>query len=425
MPPARHVPDAPRTGNSAADTVSATRQPAPSAREATSGQSPTKGSVTSNVAPEAPRPAATRDTKPAHDPELADELAVRAAREQRMADQERVAKARQQLDEVADFRRELGPRSRRDYIDDLHDQKKKALDDANSDLDKSRRAEFAAEAAERVHLKRKRDLDPAAAKHDPELRQQATDELSRRRQRLADQDEYIKANEADLEAARARVAEKTKAFNDAPAGKHWDPRTRANVDARKLAKKQLGQAERDLDRIASRTRDAHIARQKQIERMQQLDEVINPDKYPQLSADKGRFGETKAHEDLASDGYEFRGSSKEPAVGKPREQGLDGVYEKPTAAPDEAKHVVGESKYDQSKLSAGQKKASWVDDNLDKTVGREHANKMRSEGYEYWVMKWNPKLQRMKRTKMWVWKPNGKKGPGGRVLGDPHLIPPE
>lgn len=434
LPPARQVPSAHRPGagtpqapvNRPANAVgsSTPETPRPTG-EVPVAQPPTKGSVVSNVEAGIPSSSPSRNAlSTAAEARLADERAVQSARERRVADEARVGKARKEFEEIENIKNELGPRRDRDYIDDAYDTRKAELKDAEADLRKSRRAEVEAEAAERIHLKRRRDLDPARAKHDPELRKEAHDELELRKKRFAENEALIKANESDLAAARAKVAERQKTFDEAPPGHRWNEDGRKLLAAKNKVRQQLDSAKRHLKSVEDRTVPARTANQKHVERMQDLDRVLHPEKYPELSADKGNFGEMKGHEDMASDDYQFRGSSKQPKVGKSREQGLDGVYEKPSAAAKEPKHVVGESKYDQSKLSPGQKKAEWVDDNLDTTVGREHANKMRAESYEYWVLKYDPKLMRVRRTKLWVWRPNGKYGPGGRPLGKAHLIPP-
>ena len=435
MPPARHVPDSHRPAGGAGQhtgnqPVGSLKPEAPlSAPDAPVSQQPTKGSVVSTVEPEVPKTGGPRETNKVVDAELADELALRAAQERRVAAHERYSKAQDAFDDIKDFKKKIGDRSKRDYVDDEFDRLKLEYENAKGNLADAKRAEIKAEAAERIHLKRRRsDLDPAAAKHDPELRKHATEEFNRRQDRLAHQEEYIRGHEKEIEAARARVAEKQKAFDNAPPGSHWNPDTKTVVHSQKHAKKQLNRAERDLSRAEGRLADARKAMDKQIERMQDLDRVLNPDKYPQLSADKGVFGENMANQAMDKDGWQFRNSSKQPVEGtKPREQGLDGVYEKANPGPKEPRHVVGESKYDSSRPTSRQKQKEWVDDHLDATVGREHANRMRSEGYEYWVNTWNPKLKRVVRTKMWEFKPYKprKTGLGGRILGEAHPFPPE
>jgi hypothetical protein len=57
-------------------------------------------------------------------------------------------------------------------------------------------------------------------------------------------------------------------------------------------------------------------------------------------------------------------------------------------------------------------------------VGRTQSDKMRTEGYEYRVRKWDPKSRMFRDTKLWEWKPTGQKGPGGKILGKPHYFEP-
>lgn len=181
-----------------------------------------------------------------------------------------------------------------------------------------------------------------------------------------------------------------------------------------------------------RTRPAERANQTHYERMQHLDRDINPQDYAgELSGAKGDFGEARMHDAMKGKSYEFRGSSKEPKMGKPLDQGLDGAYEKLAPAKDEPRHVAGEAKYDQATLRPGQEKWEWVDQRLDAAVGPKHANRMRAEGYEYWVMKYNPKTKLVEPTKLWEFRPNGKFAPeqypgaGRKPLGAPHYEAPQ
>lgn len=434
MPPAREVPGpGPRAGDSQlhanrpATTISSSHETPPPEGGTQAGTTPTQGSVVSDVEPQGIGDAARQDAGTAQvDAELADELAVREARNRRIAAEDAVAKAERDVAGVEEINKELGPRRKRDHVHDELQKQKTSLKEAKEALAEAKRAEIETEAAEKIDLKRRRDIDPAAAKHDPELRQHAEEEYGRRMERVAELDEFMKANEADVAKAKAEVARKQKAFDNAQAGDHWDPQTKSRVNSRDTARRQLNQAEHDLERVESRNTDALKARDKQIERMQDLDRVIAPEDYPELSADKGVYSESQGRGYMNERNYKFKGSSKEPAVGKPREQGLDGVFENENPEPKEPKNVVGEMKYDQSKLSKGQKKTEWVDDNLDTTVGPEEANRMRREGYEYWVIKYDPVTGQVRPPKkMWQWRQNGKTGPGGRVLGDAHPIPPD
>jgi hypothetical protein len=397
------------------------------------GATPTKGSVVSNVEPEGASAAARQGVGAAQfDAELADELAVHAAHNRRIAAEDAVANAERKVKAMQQIDKELGPRPKRDDIHDELGKRRTALKDAEKELAAAKRAEIESEAAERINLKRRRDLDPAAAKHDPELRQHAEEEYGRRMERVAELDEFMKANEPAITAAEEEVARKQKAFDDAPPGDVWDPQTKTRINARETAKRQLNRAEDDLARARGRNTDALKAKDKQLQRMQDLDQIIAPDDYPQLSGPKGDFGEARMHDAMTNKGYEFRGSSKDPKMpgAKPSDKGLDGAYEKLTPAKDEPRHVAGEAKYDTADLRPGQEKWEWVDERLDKAVGPKHANRMRAEGYEYQVMKYNPRTKLVEPTTLWEFRPDRRFAPeqypgaGRKPLGAPHYKSP-
>jgi Domain of unknown function (DUF4157) len=440
MPPAREVsgtgPHGGGTqpaGNRPPTTMSSSHGTSGAEGRAPGGQGPTKGSVVSSVEPEGASATSRPDVGARQfDAELADELAVREARNRRMAAEDRVAAAERELAAVEEVNKSLGERSTRDFIHDEVRKHKASLEEAHKELADSKRAEIEAEAAERIDLKRRRDLDPAAAKHDPELRQHAEEEYGRRMERLGELDEFIRENEPAITAAEEEVARKQKAFDNAPNGDVWDPKTRTRINARDTARRQLKQAERDLARARGRSADAINAKNKQLERMQDLDEVIAPDDYPQLSGPKGNYGEARMHDAMANKGYEFRGSSKDPKMpgAKPSDKGLDGAYEKLSPAEGEPRHVAGEAKYDTSELRPGQEKWEWVDERLDRAVGPEHANRMRKEGYEYWEMRYNPRTKLVEPTKLWEFRHDGRFAPeqypgaGKKPLGGPHYDNP-
>jgi Domain of unknown function (DUF4157) len=435
MPRAREVPSSHRphggTAHGTADRpANVTGSLAPETPRATAGETPTaetptKGSAVSTVEPETPATAPVKEKlSPAAEARLADERAIQTAREQRVADQERVSKLKEELEFLEELDKALGRKRKRDYVRDAHDQTKRDLKDAESALSKSQRAEANAEAAERINLLRRRDVDPAAALHDPEVKAQALAELEHRKVRVKENDALIKANEADLADAKAKLAQREREFEATRPGSSEGRQSRELTQARDAARKQVESAKRHLEAVEKRTAPAFEANQKHYQRMQDLDRVLHPENYPELSGAKGNFGELQAHSAMRTRGYELKGSSKQPALGKPRDQGLDGVYEKATSAGDGPRHVVGEAKYDQAKLRPGQEKWEWVDERLDTAVGPKHANRMREEGYEYWVMKYDPKTKGMKPTKLWEFRPNGKRGPGGKPLGNPHYVPP-
>jgi hypothetical protein len=435
MPPAREVPNSPRPAVGAehpttsrptsAIGTSTPETPTPSAGETPSAGSPTKGSVVSTVAADLPAPPRTEPTlSPEAEGRLADEQAVQAAHQRRLAAEEQVKELQRSVDELDEMNKELGRKRERDYVHDAHEKAQGELKDAVSELRKSQRAEAEAEAAERLDLKRQKDIDPAAVQHDPVLKDRAEKELARLKARVEENNRLIRANDADLADAQARVAARRRDFENTRHGNDWDESGRALRRERDLARERLDSANRHLESVENRTAAAEAANEKHAQRMQDLDRQLHPEKYPEITGDKGDFAEDENHRVRDKEGYAFRGSSKEPKLGKPRDQGLDGVYEKINPEAKGAKYVVDEVKYDTSRLRKGQETAQWVDDRLDTAVGPAHANKMRAEGYEYWVRKWDPRSRVFRPTKLWEWQPTGQIGPGGKILGKPHYFPP-
>jgi hypothetical protein len=436
-PPPRKVPSSSRPGSGSAQSpvnqpkravdTSVPETPRTTAGEPLAVETPRQGSVVSKVEPDADAGTPTERPLSAQDEaRLADERLVRSAREQRIADEARMNKLSKELEEIEKIRKELGPRKEPDYVDDAHKKTKADLKQATSDFKKSRRAEAEAEAAQRIDLLKRKDVDPAAALHDPEFKLRAEEELKELQLRVAQNDEWIKANDRDLARAQAELARRQKEFEGTRPGNNQGRQGRDLARERDNARQNLESAQKKLDAVKRRTEVTEKANQKHYQRMQQLDRDINPLDYPSLSGEKGNYGEDQGHEFMDKEkGYKFKGSSKEPASNaKPSDKGLDGVYEKRLPTPDEPKNVVAEAKYDTSQLSPGQGEADWVDERLDKAVGRTDANRMRKEGYEYWKLRYDPKLRRIVPEKLWEWRHNGKFGPGGKPLGAPHYFPP-
>jgi Domain of unknown function (DUF4157) len=421
MPSARDVPSGQRTGSGAPQASG--NRPA-HAGEPPIADAPHKGSVVSKVEPETPPSAQAEHPLSARDEaRLADERAVQSAREQRIADEERVKKLSDEFDEIEKFKKELGRRKKRDYVDEQFDQTKADLKQAESDLKRAQRAEAEAEAAERVGLRKRKDVDPGAAKHDPAVKERAQTELKERQALVNKNDELINANKKDVAKAEAKLAKREQELEATRPGSDAGPQSRDLARARARAQQKVDSAKRKLDAVRKRTKAAETANQNHYKRMQDLDREINPG--PEMSGEKGNFGEQRTHEHMdVEEGYEFKGSSKEPrSNAKPSDKGLDGAYEKRIPEPGKPKHVAVEAKYDTSKLAPGQEKAEWVDERLDNAVGRDHANKMRLEGYEYWEMRYDPRLGRVKPKKLWEWRHNRKFGPGHKPLGVPHYFP--
>ena len=391
MPPARELPNSPRPAGSAqpptSRPTSAIGTSTPETTMAAGGQapsagSPTKGSVVSTVDADLPAPPRAEPALSLEaEGRLADERSVQAAHERRLADEDRVKELQKSVEELDAMNKELGRKRERDYIHDEHEKAREELGKAVSDLRKSRRAEAEAEAAERLNLKRRKDVDPAAAQHDPVLKDQAEKELVRRRTRVEENNKQIRANDADLADAQAKVAEREQEFEKTRPGNWWTKSGRALKAERDLARESLESANRHLESVKNRTAAFEAANETHYQRMQDLDRQLHPEKYPELTGDKGDFAEGENHRVRDKEGYAFRGSSKDPQrVGaKSKPQGLDGVYEKVNPEAGGAKHIVDEVKYDTSRLREGQETAQWVDDRLDTAVGPTHAIKTRAE----------------------------------------------
>jgi hypothetical protein len=97
---------------------------------------------------------------------------------------------------------------------------------------------------------------------------------------------------------------------------------------------------------------------------------------------KGLFGELKADEYMAENGFEkIGGHGSKP-------QGIDGVYKNLNPPPE---YVIGEAKYGSSgygnTASGKQMSDEWVDFRLDEAVGKEQADLIRKAGYEKWELR--------------------------------------
>jgi len=436
MPRAREIPgarDSTAGGGHAPNRparASGGEAPRGSVREVGSPEGPVKGAVESTVKPEPPGAPAEAKPSPAMEARLADELAIQRAHENRIAAQERLAKLDEELKFLEELRDVIG-KKRDPMVEDAYSTKLEEVTRARDNLRDTRRIENQAEIAQRTELLRDPDIDPSAALYDPGLRVKAVRELELRKARVAENDALIKANEAHVAEAEAKVAERLAEFNATRPGGTQGKQTRALTEARDLARTRLESAERHLESVRERTSAAEKANQKHYERMQELDRNINPQDYPQLTGEKGDYGEAVVRKRLESNDHKFRGSSKEPGIGEPSDKGLDLVVEKLKPAADELPHKVIEAKFDQAKLRRGQETWEWVDARLDIAVGRTHANRMRAEGYEYWVMKYNPKTRLVEGKKLWEFRPNKQVAPepypgaGQTPLGAPDYTKPK
>ena len=93
---------------------------------------------------------------------------------------------------------------------------------------------------------------------------------------------------------------------------------------------------------------------------------------------------------MEDEGFINRGSHDAPGPGggKPKPQGIDGVYENTKPPP---KWVVAEAKYGESgygKTASGKQMSKpWVEARLDHAVGKKLADQIRKEGFERWELR--------------------------------------
>lgn len=97
------------------------------------------------------------------------------------------------------------------------------------------------------------------------------------------------------------------------------------------------------------------------------------------TAEKGVFGEAKADERMIQDGFEKMNGAPVNMGDAPKGQGIDGVWRNTSPPPD---YVITEAKYGSGRLATlkdGSKQMSddWIDDRLNKEVGRREADRIR------------------------------------------------
>jgi hypothetical protein len=111
---------------------------------------------------------------------------------------------------------------------------------------------------------------------------------------------------------------------------------------------------------------------------------------PDLSsnAKKGVFGEAKADAYMKQKGFKKLNGPDVQVGDAPRGQGIDGVYENMNPPP---KYVIGEAKFGSSQLGKTQDgmqmSENWIDNRLEKAVGRETADDIQLEGYDRLLLK--------------------------------------
>jgi len=111
---------------------------------------------------------------------------------------------------------------------------------------------------------------------------------------------------------------------------------------------------------------------------------------PDLStnAKKGVFGEARADAYMKQKGFKKLNGPDVQVGDAPSPQGIDGIYEKLNPPP---KYVVADAKFGSSRLGKTddgmQMSENWVDNRLNKALGRDIADDIRAEGYDRYVLK--------------------------------------
>jgi hypothetical protein len=256
---------------------------------------------------------------------------------------------------------------------------------------------------------------PAAPPPQEQERIDALNKIDALRAKIAANNQKIKTLDPELAKAQAELRVADDEFGSKSRGNDQTPEGRAVKKAWKDAKKKYDAALKRVNDIENERRGYQKENTGYYEQRKALDEFLNP--RAMTTAEKGVIGETEARKFMESDEpkymkgedvrlgrpkqkYKFIGSSQQPVKGDPKPQGLDGVYEGTNP-----KNVVIEAKYDTSQLREGQDEVEWVDDRLEQAVGWTNAERIRREGYEYWVVRYNPRNKGVEATRIFVQPP--------------------
>lgn len=112
-------------------------------------------------------------------------------------------------------------------------------------------------------------------------------------------------------------------------------------------------------------------------------------KQPMSNAAKGVFGEAKADQYMTQKGYIKMNGQPVKVGDKPKGTGIDGVYRNAHPPPE---YVIADAKYGSSKLGntkdGQQMSQKWIDNRLNKEVGKAEADRIRDAMLEGWVERW-------------------------------------
>ncbi|MBD5095235.1 MAG: DUF1911 domain-containing protein [Subdoligranulum sp.] len=116
-----------------------------------------------------------------------------------------------------------------------------------------------------------------------------------------------------------------------------------------------------------------------------IDEVKNGEGGLEKPQEKGNYGEMKVDQDLRKKGYERISKDIVISLDSKTRQGIDGVYYSKNGKP---KYMIVDAKYGAGQLSkthdGKQMSDMWINNRLDQSVGKEHADDIRLERV------WNP-----------------------------------
>lgn len=116
---------------------------------------------------------------------------------------------------------------------------------------------------------------------------------------------------------------------------------------------------------------------------QELDAVESGKKFfdRDNSHEVGNYGEMKTDQDLRAKGYERISNEMVTDIDEQGHQGLDGVYYNPEGHP---QYLIVDAKYGSAKLNPNtadgkQMCGNWIDNRLDKDLGKDKADEIRLE----------------------------------------------
>ena len=145
----------------------------------------------------------------------------------------------------------------------------------------------------------------------------------------------------------------------------------------KVADEVVNQASKKIDDFSSTTRGVIVTKNS-------VDDIIKGVEKGDIkltnNMQKGNYGEMKMDIYYKQQGYERISLDKVSSLDDATHQGIDGVYYNPDGHPP---YIISEAKYDTSQLrmtkDGKQMSSNWIDNRLDKAVGKEMADKIRME----------------------------------------------